>query len=327
MRHARYLPAKAFLDEAKKLRVMRGYHDLSILERLEEQRSLIPHLRLHYPDTVERRWFAESHAGMEVGGEREPDGPRWEAACVLENARDRVRWVIDPTEQPYALDDPEERFLQFIERPVGWPFVSWKEYRVDVSADGDDPHLHQQHRRHLLQQLANPAVRRGRRHGRAHLHEPRCGADISGSRGTAGGTAIGLGSAHLMPIPSLAVRRRYARRTASRSGAALRRTRRDSMPPSLRPSSPMMAAIGVVSLVNQARTRASSSGDQPCPLLGPRGLGGFAGVARSGGLIFVGSSVRRAAASTRASHPSRGISMTSPSGEQYVPWAPSNVSE
>lgn len=139
MRHARYLPAKAFLDEAKKLRVMRGYHDLSILERLEEQRSLIPHLRLHYPDTVERRWFAESHAGMEVGGEREPDGPRWEAACALENARDRVRWVIDPTEQPHALDDPEERFLQFIERPVGRPFVSWKEYRVDVSADGDDP--------------------------------------------------------------------------------------------------------------------------------------------------------------------------------------------
>ena len=52
MRHSRYLPAKAFLDEAKKLRVMRGHHDLSILERLEEQRSLVPHMRLRYPNQV-----------------------------------------------------------------------------------------------------------------------------------------------------------------------------------------------------------------------------------------------------------------------------------
>ena len=76
---------------------------------------------------------------MQGSGEREPDGTRWEAACALEAERDKIRWVVDPTEHTHALDDPEDRFLQFIEKPVEQPFIPWKDYRVDVSAIGDDP--------------------------------------------------------------------------------------------------------------------------------------------------------------------------------------------
>lgn len=139
MQHSRYLTAKTFLDEAKKLRVIRGHLDQRVLERLEKQRSLIPRLRLQYPDPVERRWFAEAHIGMAVGGTLEPDGERWDAACALENARDRVRWAIDPTEIPHALDIPEERFRQFIEDPTDREFVPWRDYRVSLNADGEEP--------------------------------------------------------------------------------------------------------------------------------------------------------------------------------------------
>lgn len=139
MQHSRYLTAKAFLDETKKLRVIRGHLDQRVLERLEKQRSLKPRLRLRYPDPIERRWFAEAHTGMSIGGTLEPDGARWDAACALENVRGRVRWATDPTEAPHALDDPEERFNQFIEDPADKEFVPWRNYRVSLNVDGEEP--------------------------------------------------------------------------------------------------------------------------------------------------------------------------------------------
>lgn len=138
MRLSRYLDAKTFLEEAKTLKVVRSHITLSILERLEQQRSLIPRLRLHYPDPIERRWWAENHEAYEVGGAREPDGPRWNDACDLERARQHFRWQIDPTVSPHPLDDPEERFRQFMETPAELPFVPWDDYRVAVNADGAD---------------------------------------------------------------------------------------------------------------------------------------------------------------------------------------------
>ena len=76
MRMSRYLEPSAFLDEAKKLKAVGGYLSASVLERLEEQRSLIPRLRLRYPDPIERRWFANGHRGRKVTGPKEPNGPR-----------------------------------------------------------------------------------------------------------------------------------------------------------------------------------------------------------------------------------------------------------
>lgn len=139
MRISRYLDAKAFLDEAKALKVVRSNITDTLLERLEQQRSLIPRLRLRYADPIERRWWADNHELHDVGGELEPDGPRWDAACSLENARQRRQWEVDPTVTPHPLDNPEERFRQFIETPAELPFVPWRDYRVAVNAGGAAP--------------------------------------------------------------------------------------------------------------------------------------------------------------------------------------------
>lgn len=139
MRMSRYLDAKAFLDEVKALKVTHGHVSDTVLERLEEQRSLIPRLRLHYPDPIERRWWAQGHEGHDVGGEHEPDGQRWDDANALEQARQNWRWEIDPTVTRHPLDDPEARFLPFIEHPAERPFVAWRDYRVTVNAEGAKP--------------------------------------------------------------------------------------------------------------------------------------------------------------------------------------------
>ncbi|MES3084835.1 hypothetical protein [Sphingomonas faeni] len=136
---SRYLDAKAFLDEAKALKVTHGHLSDTVLERLEKQRSLIPRLRLHYPDPIERRWWAQDHEGYDVGGIHEPEGQLWEDANALEQARQKRRWEIDPTVTPHPLDDPEARFLPFIEHPAELPFVAWRDYRVSVNAEGAKP--------------------------------------------------------------------------------------------------------------------------------------------------------------------------------------------
>ncbi len=139
MRISRYLDAEAFLDEAKALKVVSNHITDAILERLEKQRSLIPRLRLRYPDPIERRWWAEAHECYAVGGVHEPDGARWDDARALEAARQRRQWETDPTVVPHPLDDPEERFLQFMECAATLTFVPWKDYRVAVNAEGAEP--------------------------------------------------------------------------------------------------------------------------------------------------------------------------------------------
>lgn len=136
MRMSRYLEAKAFLDEAKKLKATTSFLNPSILERLESQRSLIPILRLRYPDPIERRWFAKGHRGK-VNGPKEPDGPRWRAAMALEKARQEFgrSYDADPTKLLDPLAKPEARFRQFIQRPERRRFVPWADYRVEVGND------------------------------------------------------------------------------------------------------------------------------------------------------------------------------------------------
>lgn len=141
MRMSRYLDAKAFCDEAAKLKAVTGRTSPAVLERLEEQRSLIPRLRLHYPDAVERRWWALAHPAEVIVGLLEPNGERWNDACALEEAHQANRFDVDPRQVAHALDDPEPRFVPFIERPAERPFVPWRDYRVAVTA-GDDGPLH-----------------------------------------------------------------------------------------------------------------------------------------------------------------------------------------
>lgn len=139
MRISRYLDAKAFLDEAKALKVVSSQITDAVLERLEKQRSLLPHLRLHYPDPIKRRCWAQAHQGYEVGGVHGPNGVQWDDARALEEARQRRRWEMAPSVVAHPLDNPKERFRQFMERPVEQPFVPWQDYRVAVNADGAEP--------------------------------------------------------------------------------------------------------------------------------------------------------------------------------------------
>lgn len=131
MRLSRYLDAREFLDEARKLKAVRGHPSQSTLERLEQQRSLVPLLRLCYPDAVERRWCAESREERDVVGKMERDGPRWDAACALEGLRRKNRGLTnDPATTLHPFDDPETRFRQFLQDPADKPFRPWRRYRL-----------------------------------------------------------------------------------------------------------------------------------------------------------------------------------------------------
>lgn len=91
MLHSHHLTAKAFFDEPENFRVIPGHLDQRFLERLEKQRSFMSRLRLQYPELIQRRWFAEAHGGMSIGGNLEPDGERWDAAWSLEMHATRGR--------------------------------------------------------------------------------------------------------------------------------------------------------------------------------------------------------------------------------------------
>lgn len=140
MRISRYLTASEFCKEAGVLKISHAQMREPVLERLERQRSLIPSLRLHYPDEIERRWWAQAHPEFAVSFPQEPDGQRWEDANALEQARQRSRWIdVDPRIMPLALDDPEPRFLPFIEKPSDLPFVRWEDYRVALNDSEEGP--------------------------------------------------------------------------------------------------------------------------------------------------------------------------------------------
>jgi hypothetical protein len=134
MRMSRFLEPNAFLDEVKKLKAVGGHLSPAVLERLDEQRSLVPRLRLRYPDPVERRWWASAHRGRKVAGPKEPNGARWNAACALEKARQRAshRFLDDPTSFVHPLDRPVACVRQFVQRPARRKFVAWNDFRVEV---------------------------------------------------------------------------------------------------------------------------------------------------------------------------------------------------
>lgn len=139
MKAARYLDVKAFCEEARALRVVSRQVDAGCLERLEEQRSLIPRLRLRYPDDIERRWFADDRPDTPVHGSLEPDGPRWDAACALETARHQLyrRSWADPSATPHPFDDPEPRWTAFFESPALCGHRPWKGFDVALHAPGE----------------------------------------------------------------------------------------------------------------------------------------------------------------------------------------------
>lgn len=130
----RYLPAQAFRDEVRRLRIIRGHVADSDLEKLEQERLVVPKLRIRYPDAIARRWWLETHPNVgEMIADVEPDGPRFDAANDLEKALHRRRNQHAYGQQQHPLDVIDSRFAEFVHQPSERAFVPWSDLRVDVS--------------------------------------------------------------------------------------------------------------------------------------------------------------------------------------------------
>ena len=142
MKFERYLETKRFIDAVASLRIMHHRPSAHALEYLERERIVVPRLRLRYPDAIERRWLNYERYGWLPRGRREPDGPRWEAACALEDAREvvphRRKWN-DPLDLAHPLDRPEPRWRPFIQYPARRRFVPWDEFRVLAAEQNGEP--------------------------------------------------------------------------------------------------------------------------------------------------------------------------------------------
>jgi hypothetical protein len=139
MRQSRYLEQRNFVEEARKLQAMEGYLSSEVLERLEQQRLIVPRLRLRYPDDVERRWWIEAHPRERIRGAIAGDTPDYFAASELERLRQSSVWFEDPRTRRHPLDSPRPEFKQFIQYPDRRNFVPWTTFRVDLNADPSAP--------------------------------------------------------------------------------------------------------------------------------------------------------------------------------------------
>ncbi len=138
MQFYRFMSADRFLGELKPLRAYRTeFMGTGLLESLDATGLLRPRIRARYPEAVARRFWLESHehVACQMKLPTEPDGPRWDAAVDLSNAF--FRWENSRAYGPslHPLDDPEPRFVEFIQQPKDFVFERWSDRRVDVSSD------------------------------------------------------------------------------------------------------------------------------------------------------------------------------------------------
>ena len=136
---ARFMTASTFLTELDRLRAFRGYCEAGLLESLESTGLVVPRLRIRYPDTIARRFWALDHPERadDLKHPIEPNGPRWNAALDFDKALYRSQNFIAYGLLPNPLDDPEPRFSEFIETPTTQNFLLHSDRRIDVS-NGDE---------------------------------------------------------------------------------------------------------------------------------------------------------------------------------------------
>ena len=74
-------------------------------------------------------------------GPKEPNGPRWKAACALERARQKQgqKCDCDPLTESNPLDSSKKEWRQFIQFPAKRNFVSWTDFRVRVDGKRSGP--------------------------------------------------------------------------------------------------------------------------------------------------------------------------------------------
>jgi hypothetical protein len=133
----RYLEAGEFARDLNSLQAYRNeYVAKGLLESLEAAGLLLPRIRIRYPDPVARRFWLITHGDRshKLIHATEPDGPRWDAAVELSDALHKWRNHIFHRLGPNPLDDPEQRFVEFLQRPAEVPFEPQQHMRVDVSS-------------------------------------------------------------------------------------------------------------------------------------------------------------------------------------------------
>lgn len=141
MRFSRFMTAHEFIRELDALKAFTGeFVGANLLDSLHALGLLIPLIRIRYPDPIARRFWLLTHEHMprQLKLPVEPDGPRWDAALAFDQALHRWQNSIVYGLSINPLDDPEERFLEFIERPSEMGFVPRVDMRVDVSNDVEE---------------------------------------------------------------------------------------------------------------------------------------------------------------------------------------------
>lgn len=141
MQFCRFMPASTFLRELGSLRAFRGeYMGDGLLESLGASGLLLPRLRIRLPDPIARRFWLLSHPEVprQLKLSVEPDGSRWDAALAFDKALHRSQNWIAYGLAPNPLDDMEERYRPFIERPSLSSFEPHRDRRIDVSNDVED---------------------------------------------------------------------------------------------------------------------------------------------------------------------------------------------
>ncbi|MEJ0024939.1 MAG: hypothetical protein WDN01_02830 [Rhizomicrobium sp.] len=139
MRFVRFMDSREFLRELEPLRAFpHDYVGDGLLETLEHTGLLRPRLRIRFPDDVGRRYWLETHdRPRTLVLPVEPDGPRWDAAVALRNALWRWSAFTAYGLTVHPLDDPEPRFVSFLQDPATTDFVAWRDMRIDVSNEAE----------------------------------------------------------------------------------------------------------------------------------------------------------------------------------------------
>ena len=132
----RYLTENEFASDLTTLRAFRSScAGNNLLEFLERDGLIKPKLRLHWPDSIARRFWLEQKAGVHSLHEPvEPDGSRWDAAVRLRNSLDCARLNLEEHSHPF--DDPEPEFVEFLHGPECQKFMGHLERRVSIAHDG-----------------------------------------------------------------------------------------------------------------------------------------------------------------------------------------------
>lgn len=135
----RYMTQDEVRRELMQLRAYRGsYVGDGLFDWFEETGLVRPVLRLAWSEPVARRWWREGHewAGQ-MRDPVEPDGERLDAAEALHRALDRVGIRGAYGDAPHPFDDPEPRWMQFLQRESDQVFVRRDRRRYPVGNDHD----------------------------------------------------------------------------------------------------------------------------------------------------------------------------------------------